>query len=143
MELLESPGGVFAGCISSVSGKTAPGLGGKEGAGWGCSSWFVLLGAGNGSCFCELLVKGEWPQGSLALCSSPTHGNFNLDFWQFNIPLGVLKNVECGVGALRSMMLQSFTLLTRHLEVFLDQSPFKCTFFSALGLSNLSLSRQL
>lgn len=88
-------------------------------------------------------MKGEWPQESLALCSPPTQGNFNLDFWQFNIPLGALKNVECGVGALWSMMLQSFTLLTRHLEVFLDQSPFKCTFFSALSLSNLSLSQQL
>lgn len=47
------------------------------------------------------------------------------------------------MGALWSMMLQSFTLLTRHLEVFPDQSRFKCTFFSALALSNLSLSQQL
>lgn len=47
------------------------------------------------------------------------------------------------MGALWSMMLQSFALLTRHLEVFPDRSRFKCTFFSALGLSNLSLSQQL
>lgn len=47
------------------------------------------------------------------------------------------------MAALQSMMLQSFTLLTRLLEVFLDQSHFKCTFFSAPALSNLSLSQQL
>lgn len=39
VELLESPGAVLAGHICSVLVKTAPGLDGTEGAGWGCSSW--------------------------------------------------------------------------------------------------------
>lgn len=51
------------------------------------------------------------------------------------------------MGALQSMMLQSFALFTRHLEVFFrDELRFKFTFFScsrSVGLSNLSLSGQL
>lgn len=50
------------------------------------------------------------------------------------------------MGALQSMILQSFALFARHLEVFVDELHFKSTFFSgswSVCLSNLSLSGQL
>lgn len=50
------------------------------------------------------------------------------------------------MGALQSMILQSFALFARDLEVLLDELCFKPTFFScsrSVCLSNLSLSWQL
>lgn len=73
MQFLESPGAVFAGLICCSPGKTAPGPGGTQGAGWGCSS---------GADGLYYWVQGtdpafvSWPQGRLALC--------------FPLPMGIL-----------------------------------------------------